>query len=423
MTIHRRDLLKALATGAATLAAPAVARGQARPRIVIVGGGAGGATLAVTLARAHPGAFDIVLIEQDERYVTCFFSNLYLGGLASFESLGHGYGGLAGLGIELVTERATSIDRDRRSVATPSRPAIAYDRLVVAPGVELDYASVPGYSAEAAELLPHAWKAGPQTRLLKAQLDAVEDGGTIVMLAPPNPFRCPPGPYERISMMAYALQQSGRSKARIVVLDAKEKFSKQALFMEGWQRHYPGMVEWLPPSVHGGIDHIDVNTRTVVADLDSFTGALVNVIPAQKAGITAQQAGLVDESGWCPVDAASMRSTLDAAVFVLGDASKAGDMPKSAFAASSQAKVAATAIAADLIGRPTIEPRYFNTCWSRITAEDCVKVGALYLPAEGKITTTADFVSQPGEPDAERAAAARESEAWYGAITAGMFAT
>lgn len=422
MTIDRRTLLKAAGAGAGLLAAPTVLRAQVRPKVVVIGGGPGGATVATHLARHYPDRLDITLVEQDELYTTCFGSNLYLGGLRSFESLRHTYVGLQDLGIEVIHERALLADRASQIVTLISRTRLPYDRLVVAPGVDLLHDSVPGYSPQAAKELPHAWKAGPQTRLLKQQFDAVKNGETIVMLAPPDPYRCPPGPYERVSMMAHALKKTGRGDARIVIVDAKEKFSKQALFMEGWESRYPGMVEWLPPSIHGGVEWVDPVTRTVVTDLDQFRAALVNVIPAQRAGVTAVEWGLVEDGGdWCPVEAATMRSTIDPAVFVLGDAAIAGDMPKSAFSASSQGKVAAEAIAADLLGADPVEPRFFNTCWSLIDEGDAVKVGALYGPKDGRITSVHPFVSKPGEPDETRRRNAGEAEAWYAAITADMF--
>ena len=297
---------------------------------------------------------------------------------------------------------------------------IPYDRLVVSPGIDLIWDSVPGYSEEAAEIAPHAWKAGPQTQLLKAKLDAIENGQQIVMVAPPNPYRCPPGPYERVSMMAHVLKSKGVD-AKIIIIDPKDKFSKQGLFQEGWQKHYTGMVEWYGPDVHGGIKGIDVNAGTVQTDLDTFKGALLNVIPAQRAGRIAQEAGLTNDSGFCPIDAGSMRSTADENIFVIGDASIAGAMPKSGFSANSQAKVAAMNVRGDLLKSKVFPAKYSNTCWSLIETDDGVKVGAQYAPAEGKIAATTTFISQTGEDAALRKATYEESVGWYAGITADMF--
>ena len=241
------------------------------------------------------------------------------------------------------------------------------------------------------------------------------------MVAPPNPYRCPPGPYERASMMAHVLKAKGHTGAKIVILDPKPKFSKQGLFAEGWEKHYPGMVEWYGPDVHGGIKGVDPAAGTVQTDFDTFKGALVNVIPAQRAGAIAAEAGLTDASGFCPIDPASMRSKVDDAIFVVGDASIAGDMPKSAFSANSQAKVAAMTIRGDLTGSRTFPARYSNTCWSLIETDDGVKVGAQYSPADGKIASTTSFVSQTGEPADLRRDNYGESVGWYESITTDIF--
>jgi sulfide dehydrogenase [flavocytochrome c] flavoprotein subunit len=403
------------------LAMPAYVRAQGKPRVVVIGGGAGGATAARYIAKDSEGAIDVTLIDASDKFTTCFFSNLYLGGYRTFESITHGYEKLqSDYGITKVTGMAMAIDRTARTVTMADGTVIPYDRLIVSPGIDIVYDSVPGYSQEAAEIAPHAWKAGPQTELLKAKLDAVESGQQIVMVAPPNPYRCPPGPYERISMFAHVLKAKGVD-AKIIVLDPKEKFSKQALFQEGWNKHYPGMVEWYGPDVHGGIKSVDVGMGTVETDLDTFKGALLNIIPAQKAGAIAQSAGLTNDGGFCPIDPATMRSAMDENIYVIGDASIAGDMPKSGFSANSQAKVAAMAIRGELTGSKVFPAKYSNTCWSLIETDDGVKVGAQYAPQDGKIASTASFISQTGEDAALRKATYEESIGWYAGITADMF--
>lgn len=404
------------------LAAPTVLRAQGKPRVVVLGGGAGGGTAARQIAKDSAGAIDVTLIEQNARYTTCFFSNLYLGGFRDFDSITHGYDKLAsGYGIKVVNARAAAVDRGAKQVVMTDGSKVPYDRLVVAPGIELIWDSVPGYSEAASEIMPHAWQAGPQTQLLKAKLDAVENGQQIVMVAPPNPYRCPPGPYERASMMAHILKAKGLTGAKVVILDPKPKFSKQGLFAEGWEKHYPGMVEWYGPDVHGGIKSVDPAAGTVKTDLDTFKGALVNVIPAQRAGAIAADAGLTDASGFCPIDPASMRSKADDAIFVVGDASIAGDMPKSAFSANSQAKVAAMAIRGELTGSKVFPARYSNTCWSLIETDDSVKVGAQYQASTEKIASTSSFVSQTEEPADLRQVNYTESVGWYESITADIF--
>jgi NADPH-dependent 2,4-dienoyl-CoA reductase/sulfur reductase-like enzyme len=417
-TINRRRFA---ALGAAALAAPTIARAQTRPKVVVIGGGAGGATCARYLAKDSGGQIDVTLVETNPIYATCFFSNLYIGGFHDWEGLNHGYEKLSGAGVRVVIATATGIDPVKRVVTLGDGKTLDYDRLVLSPGIDMIWDSVPGYSEAAAEIAPHAYKAGPQTRLLKAKLDAVEDGQNVVMIAPPNPYRCPPGPYERVSMIAHQLKSTGRTKSKIFVLDRKDRFSKQALFQEGWDKHYPGMVEWYGSDIIGEIENVDPATGTVTTGFGDYQGALVNVIPAQRAGVIAQIAGVTNEAGWAPVDPNSMRSTIDWNVFVLGDASIAGDMPKSGFSANSQAKVAAMTLRHDLTGARAFPARYANTCWSLIAPEDGVKIGAQYQPTEEKIASVSSFVSETGEDAATRKQTYEESLGWYAGIVADMF--
>jgi len=421
--VSRRKFSALLGLGTASVLLPPTLLGQAKPKVVIIGGGAGGATVARYLAKDGAGAIDVTLIEDSARYTSCFFSNLYVGDVRDFESITHDYDTLAAMdGVTLITDRAAGIDREARTVSLSGGGSVPYDRLVVSPGIDLIYDSVPGYSEAAAQFAPHAWQAGPQTELLKTKLDELENGQNIVMVAPPNPYRCPPGPYERVSMMAHVLKTKGFSDSTITILDTKPKFSKQGLFTEGWETHYPGVVEWLPPEIHGGIVNVDVTAGVVETDLDNFEGSLLNIIPAQRAGAIAVDAGLADDSGFCPTEATSMRSKLDSNVFVIGDASIAGAMPKSAFAANSQAKVAALNIRGDLLDARVFPAKYANTCWSLIAPGDGVKVGAQYEAGEdGTITSTSKFVSQTGEEEDVRAATYEESVGWYEAITSDMF--
>lgn len=420
--LTRRQFNKALGLGAASLAVPLGAIGQAKPQVVIVGGGAGGATAARYLAKDAKGAVDVTLIENSKNYTTCFFSNLYLGDVRSFDSITHSYDKLAAdYGVNVINAYATAVDRDKKTVTLKDGTSIPYDSLVIAPGIDMMYDSVPGYSEEAAQVAPHAWQGGSQTELLKAKLDSLENGDAVIMIPPPNPYRCPPGPYERASMMAHLFKTRGMTDSTITILDVKPKFSKQGLFAAGWDTHYPGVIEWLSPEVHGGILNVDAAAGTVETDLDTFEGKLLNVIPKQQAGMIAQAAGLTDDSGFCPIDGASMRSTIDENIFVIGDASIAGAMPKSGFSANSQAKVAAMNIRGDLTGSSVFPAKYANTCWSMIGTDDGVKVGAQYASVDGKIESTSKFISTNDEDEAMRKATFEESLGWYSGITSDIF--
>lgn len=417
--LNRRRFNTLLGAGVASITAPLRTGAESRPKVVIIGGGAGGATAARALARNN--RFDVTLVSASDHYTTCFFSNLYLGGLRDFNSITHSYERLAADGINVVAGFATDVDAARKTVRLKDGLSLSYDRLVLAPGIDIKYDSVPGYSAAAAELAPHAWQAGAQTQLLKTKLDAMQDGDNIVMVPPPNPYRCPPGPYERVSMMAHTLKARGFRNSIIYVLDPKPGFSKQGLFQEGWEKHYPGMIEWYGPDVHGGIVNIDAKAGVVETDFDAFSAAVLNIIPAQRAGSIAVAAGLTNETGYCQIDANSMRSTIDENIFVIGDASIAGAMPKSGFSANSQAKVAAAAILADLTGADITPGVYSNTCWSLIAADDGVKVGAQYEAVDGNIVSTSNFISKAGEDPELRKNTYLESIGWYASITVDMF--
>jgi sulfide dehydrogenase [flavocytochrome c] flavoprotein chain len=223
-------------------------------------------------------------------------------------------------------------------------------------------------------------------------------------------------------MMAHVFKSTGRGNCRIIIVDAKEKFSKQGVFQPAWEKYYPGMIEWLPPSINGAVKSVDAATGTVVTDFETYKAALVNVIPAQTAGKIAIEAGLANQTGYCPIDAFTMKSKMDANIYVVGDACIPGDMPKSAFAANSQAKVAAMSIRGELAGVQTFPARYSNTCWSLIETADCVKVGGHYEPTPEKITEVDGFVSQPTDAAEVRKQNYEESVGWYEGITADMFA-
>jgi sulfide dehydrogenase [flavocytochrome c] flavoprotein subunit len=420
MTITRRTFgIGALAVAGTAIAPQVMSAG--RPRVVVIGGGAGGGTVARYVAKASKGDIDVVLIEPTRTYYTCFFSNLYLGGFRDFSSIGHTYGKLASdYGITVVHDWAIGVDRSKKSVQLASGADVSYDRLVVSPGIDFRYDTVPGYGVESSNKMPHAWKAGSQTQLLKAQVEAMRPGGLYMMVAPPNPFRCPPGPYERISMVAHVLKQKNPT-AKIVIVDTKEKFSKQGLFTEGWSNHYEGMVEWLPGSIAGKIKRIDADKMEIHTDAEVFKPDVANVIPGQKAGTIATAAGLTNDSGFCPIVPATMQSQMDENIYLVGDSTIAGDMPKSGYSANSQAKVAAMAIRASLSGSKLFPARFANTCWSLIATDDGVKVGAKYEATEEKIAKTEGFISKTGEDAQLRKQTYEESIGWYNGITTDVF--
>ncbi|MCG3266606.1 NAD(P)/FAD-dependent oxidoreductase [Yoonia sp. I 8.24] len=419
MTFNRRTFLGSAALTAGLLAAPMV-RAQGKPRVVVVGGGAGGATAARYIAKDSNGEIDVTLVEPTRTYYTCFFSNLYLGGFRTMQSLGHSYGTLAAeYGINVVHDWAVGVDRDAKTVSLAGGASLPYDRLILSPGIDFVDGAVEGWDVSSQNAMPHAYKGGSQTELLKAQIMAMPQGGTYAMVAPPNPFRCPPGPYERISMVAHMLKETNPT-AKILIADPKENFSKQGLFEEGWNDNYAGMIERVGPDFGGADVAVDPAAMTLSIDGDVNNVDVCNVIPAMKAGRIAEIAGITD-GNWAPVNAADMSSKMDDSIHVLGDAAAQGDMPKSGFAANSQAKVCANAVRGALTGSTVFPARFANTCWSLIDTDDGVKVGATYEATDEKIAKVDGFISQTGESDDVRAATYQESIGWYDGITADMF--
>lgn len=396
-------------------------------KVVVIGGGPGGATVANALKKLEP-KLNITLVEPKPAYTTCFYSNYYLGGLRTFESITHSYRGLKALGITIAADRATGIDTTARTVTLAGGEVLPYDRLVVAPGIDFKFDNgVEGYTEATADAFPHAWQGGVQTQLLRRQLEEMEDGGVVVMAPPRNPFRCPPGPYERACVIANYLKTS-KPKSKLVIVDPKMAFSKQPAFQEAFDKYYKGYVD-----IHLTNDIDDFSLASVDAQTREITtksglklkAAVANLIPDQRAGAIAVKGGLV-AGDWCPVDPGNFKSTLAKDVYVIGDAAIAADMPKSAFAANSQAHEVVGDILADLSGKPPPPHGYFNTCWSFVAPDDVIKIGADYRPGEiaGKpaLVPSNSFVSKPGEDAKLRKTNSDESTAWYQTLTTDIFA-
>jgi sulfide dehydrogenase [flavocytochrome c] flavoprotein subunit len=396
------------------------ARGQARARVVVIGGGVGGATAAKYLALGSE-MLDVTLVEPKAQYTTCFFSNLYLGGLRSLESLTHSYDTLAQkYRINVIHDTATAIDPAAKNVSLEGGTKLSYDRVVLAPGIAFKAGTIDGYDDTAMQIMPHAWTAAPQMMLLRQQLESMADGGVFVLVAPPDPFRCPPGPYERASLIAHYFKRY-KPRAKILILDAKDSFFLQDVFEDGWNRHYPGMIEWLPAQFTGGIKAVDVKDRLIKTGGDTFKADVANIIPAQEAGCLARQAHLADQSGWCPIDPMTFESRLQPGIHVIGDAAKAGGMAKSAFASNSQAKVCAFAILGALTGSKRFAPHLFNTCFTLLASDDAVTSAISYSAEPETIKINETFISKVGDKAETRREAVREADGWYAAFTHDIF--
>jgi len=418
MRTSRRQFLK-VAGAAALLPAPAIAQGA--PKVVVIGGGFAGASAARFLKQADP-KIAVTLVEQSATFTACPFSNGVVAGLRVITDQQFGYDKVSASGVTVVIQPGTAIDAQGREIMLGNGSKLAYDRLIMAPGIDLRWDGLPGYDEAAAVQMPHAWKAGEQTVLLRRQLEAMEDGGTVVISAPANPFRCPPGPYERASLIAHYLKTK-KPKSKLIVLDAKDTFSKQRLFQNAWKELYPDHLEWVSLSKGGKVTSVDPKTKTFKTDFGDHKADVANVIPPQKAGAIAQSAGVADRSGWCPIDPVTFESKLVPNIHVVGDAGIMGGMPKSAFSANAQAKACADAVAALLAGQKPAEPRLINTCYSLVAPDYGITVAGVYKPTNGLLADIegAGGVSPADAPRVQRALEAEFAEGWFRTITSEVF--
>jgi sulfide dehydrogenase [flavocytochrome c] flavoprotein subunit len=430
MKFTRRGFVKGAGavTAVGMVGTPYIALGASK-KVVVVGGGTGGATAAKYLRMADP-TIDVTLIEANKSYYTCYMSNEVLSGERSINSIKFGYDGLGKHGVKVVHDIVTSIDAKGKTVKTKGGKSFSYDRCIVAPGIDFKWETIEGYDALVAETIPHAWKAGSQTVTLRKQLESMKDGGTVCICPPPNPFRCPPGPYERASQIAHYLKHN-KPKSKIVILDPKPKFSKMGLFTQGWKDLYGygtdnSMIDW-HGTPKGSDDNvltgIDAKTRTASTGFNEVKADVLNVIPAQKAGTIAFAAGLTDDSGWCPINLHTFESTVHKNIHVIGDASIAKGMPKSGYAANSEAKVCAASVAALLNGQEPGTPAYVNTCYSLVGKDYGISVAAVYRLAEdgSKITKVSGGLTATDASSEMRAREAQYAYSWFTNITNDIF--
>ncbi|WIW48243.1 NAD(P)/FAD-dependent oxidoreductase [Bradyrhizobium sp. 62B] len=418
--VTRRNAVLGIAAAAASLATPSILRAQSAGRIVVVGGGFGGAACARALKRADAN-LQVTLIEPNKVFTSCPFSNEVIAGLRKMETQQFGYDRIAAEGIAVVAQAATAIDPQKRSVTTADGTAFAYDRLVLSPGIDFHGEALPGYDDAASEKMPHAWKAGAQTLLLRKQLEAMADGGTVAIAVPANPSRCPPAPYERASLIAHYLKTNKR-RSKVLILDAKDNFSQQRLFERAWKELYGDMIERVGLSQGGRVTSVDPGTMTIVTEFGNYTPDVANVIPPQRAGRIAEIAGAADATGWCPIDPVSFESKLAKGIHVIGDACLGGGIPKSASAASGQGKACATAIVRLLAGRAPETPRFTGVCYNTVApgygfslAGNYQPRGDIFAEVEGGATSPVDA------PRELRAREAAEAERWFQTITADTF--
>ena len=382
---NRRDFLRMSAAsaglGGLTLAGCATTPQAPKTigRVVVIGAGFGGATAAKYLRMWSEGAIEVVLIDRNTQFVSCPISNLVLGGNRRMEDITRGYQSLRGYGVQLLHDDVAAIDSDKRVVKFRTKfPDMTYDRLVVSPGVDFMFDQIEGLNAEAQKTLLHAWKAGPDTLALRRQLEAMRDGGVYLLSIPRAPYRCPPGPYERMCQVAHYFKQA-KPRSKVIVLDANEDVtSKGPLFKAAWKDLYGGIIDYRP---NAEVKSVDVKEKALKTDFDTVKGDVLNVLPPMRAGDIALSAGLITANNrWCGVDWLTMESTAKKNIHVLGDATlSAPGMPKSGHMANQHAKVAAAAIIELMHGRaPSTAPMMANTCYSFVSDKEVIHVSSVH---------------------------------------------
>jgi sulfide dehydrogenase [flavocytochrome c] flavoprotein subunit len=386
---------------------------HARPRVIVVGGGFAGSTCARYL-RQGAAEIDVVLVDPDNRYVTCPMSNSVLTGLRSLKSITFNRDGL---GKSYLRERVMEVDAQRRRVLLSGGRYLTYDRLVVAPGIRFLWGSPQGYDQAASLRMPHAWVAGAQTELLATQLRNMRDGGVVAISVPAGPMRCPPGPFERASLIAAWLKQH-KPRSKVLIFDANNHFPKQDVFADFWQRLYPGMVQWIPVVENGEVQRVDPTRMTFQTAGGEHTADVINIIPRQAPGSIAMEAGLASARGWCPVNSQTFESTLVPGIHVIGDACIADPMPKAGSAANAQGRACARAVLEALAGRKAAEASFESVCYSLLSSDEALSI-------HGKFSSSADgFQQWPPAGEISSPSAAQEAlnaRAWYEGIIADAF--
>src|ERR1700722_3344936 len=417
--LNRRRFI--VSATSAAIASQVVRAQGAGPRVVVVGGGFGGAACARALRKADP-RIAVTLVEQSRTYTASPMSNAVIAGLRDLSQQQYGYDKLAHDGITVALSAATTIDPHARSVTLADGTKLAYDRLVLAPGIDFRWGAIAGYDEAAAALMPHAYQGADQIALLRRQLESMEDGGLVAILAPVNPARCPPAPYERASPIAYYIKRN-KPPSKIVIFDAKDTFAMHELFEEAWKTLYPGLIEWRAVGADGLVASVEPKTRTLVTDFDKYKAAVASVIPPQKAGRAAEIAGVADRTGWGPVDPVTFELKLQPKVQVIGDAAIAGAMPRAASAAQTEAGICADAIAARFAGKTPAAPTLTSSCFSLIAPDYAISQRSTFRPAHDQYEESPPgiVVSPRNAAPAVRSGEAKEADAWFAEITTAVF--
>ena len=416
----RRNVVGGLAASAIPLGFPRLATAQAAARVLVVGGGFGGVACARALRRSD-ARLEVTIIEPNRTFTACPFSNEVIAGLRDIEAQQFGYEQVAADGIKVITQTAAKIDAQAQSVVLGDDTSLAYDRLVLSPGIDLRFDALEGYDEEASHKMPHAWKTAAQTMLLRKQIEAMDDGGLIIVAVPANPLRCPPAPYERASLIAHYLRTK-KPRSKVLILDAKDNFPQQRLFETAWKELYGGMIERIGLSQGGRVTSVDARTNTIITEFGDHSAQVANVIPPQMAGRIADVAGAADHTGWCPIDPVTFESKLVPKVHVIGDACLGGAIPKSASAANAQGKACAAAILNLLSGRQPQTPKLIGVCYNTVAPGYAFSLAGVYQPKDDIFAEVeSNAVSPVDAPRELRAREAEEATTWFQTITKDSF--
>ena len=417
----RRNVARGIAAAAASFTFPCPSHAQSAARVVVIGGGFGGTSCARALRRIDT-KLRVTLVEANRTFTACPFSNEVIAGLRDIEAQQFGYDRIAADGVSVVAQSAVRIDPQTRTVGLADGTSLGYDRLVLAPGIDLRFDALPGYDEPTAARMPHAWKAGEQTLLLRRQLEAMDDGGLVALAVPAAPLRCPPAPYERASLIAHYLK-TNKPRSKVLILDAKDTFPQQRLFENAWKELYPGMIERISLSQGGRVVSVEPATNTLVTDFGNYDAQVANVIPPQKAGRIAQLAGAVDHTGWCPIDPVTFASKLVPNIHVIGDACIGGAIPKSASAANAEGKACAGIVASLISGAAPATPKLDGACYNAVAPGYAFSLSGIYQPKDDIFAEVegSGFTSPIDAPREVRLREAEQAQSWYKTITVETF--
>jgi sulfide dehydrogenase [flavocytochrome c] flavoprotein chain len=422
----RRQVVRGFATAsslALPFSFPCPSFAQSSARAVVIGGGFGGVSCARALRKIN-AKLQVTLVEPNRTFTACPFSNEVIAGLREIGAQQFGYDRITADGVTVVAQAATGVDPQARTVKLADGTSLSYDRLVLSPGVDMRFDAIEGYDEAAAEKMPHAWKAGAQTILLRRQLEAMEDGGVVAIAVPATPYRCPPAPYERASLIAHYLKAK-KPRSKVLILDAKDTISQQSLFEHAWKTFYPGLIERIALSQGGRLVSVEAATNTLITEFGNYNPEVANVIPPQKAGNIAKLAGAADQTGWCPIDPMTFASKLVPNIHVIGDAIIGGSVPKSASAAHAEGKACAAIVVSLLAGTAPAAPTFEGVCYNTVAPGYAFFMSGSYHPRDDL------FAEIPGSGftsptnghglDEVRKREADQAQSWFKTITVETF--